>query len=154
MSEADRYGVALDRVLELVVLLNEDMTRSLARDGLTVSRAHVLWELRRRGPATQKALADALEVSPRTITGLVDALAATGFVTRQPHPTDRRAILVTFTEHGAKTAEALVRGHRELARMLFAPMPADGFDRFVAGLDEVLARLRDDGLHPPRGQDR
>ncbi|HEX6577304.1 MAG TPA: hypothetical protein VF082_02975, partial [Jiangellaceae bacterium] len=54
------YPAALDRVLELVVLLNDDMTSSLARDGLTPSRAHVLWELRRRGPSTQRVLADAI----------------------------------------------------------------------------------------------
>jgi DNA-binding MarR family transcriptional regulator len=125
MSEVDRYGAALDRVLELVVLLNDDMTRSLARDRLTVSRAHLLWELRQRGPATQKVLADALEVSPRTITGLIDGLVATGFVTREPHPTDRRATLVSFTEHGARTVEAMVRGHHQLAHLLFAAMPDD-----------------------------
>ncbi len=40
---------------------------------------------------TQRALADALQVTPRNVTGLVDALADSGFVERAPHPTDRRA---------------------------------------------------------------
>lgn len=142
MSSGERYGAALDRVLELTVLLNDDMTRSLARDGLTASRAHLLWELQQRGPSTQKVLADALGVSARNITGLVDALVATGFVTREPHPTDRRAALVSFTEHGAATAMALVRGHEELAELLFAGMPASQFACFVRGLGEVLDRLR------------
>ncbi|MFC7479231.1 MarR family winged helix-turn-helix transcriptional regulator [Luedemannella flava] len=101
-AHARRAG-ALDRILELSVLVNADMTQSLARDQLTVSRAHVLWELRHRGPSTQRVLADAMGVSARTITGLVDGLVATGFVTREPHPTDRRATLVTVTEHGARS---------------------------------------------------
>jgi DNA-binding MarR family transcriptional regulator len=143
---ADKHGVALGRMLELVVLLNDDMTQSLARDGLTASRAHVLWELRQRGPTVQRALAEALKVSARTITGLVDGLVATGFVTREPHPTDRRATLVTFTEHGVRTVEAMERDQAEFVHILFAGMPDEQFDCFVAGLGEILTRLRDQGL--------
>jgi DNA-binding MarR family transcriptional regulator len=142
MTYDDRFRVTLDRILELVTLLNEDMAHSFARDGLTGPRAHLLWELHHRGPATQRALADALRVSARNITGLVDGLVDTGFVTREPHPTDRRATLVSFTERGAKTAEAMDRDHRELARLLFAGMPARRLEGFAEGLDEILTRLR------------
>jgi DNA-binding MarR family transcriptional regulator len=142
MKSADRVA-ALDRVLELVVLLGEDMTRSLAADGLTTSRAHLLWELLHRGPTTQRVLAEALGVSARNVTGLVDALAATGFVTREPHPSDRRATQVCFTDHGARTAQRMRAGHEELARLLFEPMPPEQFRCFVTGLDGVVARLRD-----------
>jgi DNA-binding MarR family transcriptional regulator len=133
---------ALDRVLELVVLLDEDMTRGLAGYGLTTARAHLVWVLHRRGPSTQRALADALKVSARNITGLVDGLVATGYVTREPHPTDRRATLVSLTEHGASTLAEMDHGHRELAGLLFGGMPAQQFDGFVGGLDHVLDRLR------------
>ena len=146
MMVADKRITALDQILELVVLLNQDMTQSLARDGLTVSRARVLWELRQRGPMIQRDLADALQVSARTVTGLVDALAATGFMTREPHPTDRRATLVTVTEHGARTTEAMHRGQQEFAELLFAGMPDQQFGCFVAGLGEILTRLRDRDL--------
>lgn len=137
------YERAFDRMLHLAVVLNEDMSHGLAQLGLTQSRAHVLWELHHNGPTTQRALADVIRVSARNITGLVDALVATGFVTRQPHPTDRRAVLVTLTEHGAKTADAMDRDHQELARVLFSGMPAAQFDCFVEGLDKVLAELQD-----------
>lgn len=143
MARTGRHNDALDLLLELVVLVNEDMTQSLAREGLTVSRAHVLWELRQRGPTTQSILAEAMDVSARNITGLVDGLVATGFVTREPHPRDRRAFSVTFTERGARTAEALKQGQQEFAHLLFAGMPDEQFDCFVAGLGEVLARLKD-----------
>jgi DNA-binding MarR family transcriptional regulator len=150
MADMDRHAAALDQVLELVVLLNEDMTRSLARIGLTGARAHVLWELHHRGPTTQRVLADALQVSPRNITGLVDGLVETGFVTREPHPGDRRATLVSFTEHGHATAKALAEDHQALARTLFAGMSAARFDGLVGGLGEVLDRLRAE-LPDPRG---
>lgn len=146
MTGMDRYFPALDRILELAVLINSDMTQSLARLGLTTSRTHVLWELRQRGPSTQRVLADALRVSARTITGLIDGLVATGFVTREPHPTDRRATLVTLTPHAIEIVEQMERDQHEFARVLFAGMPGEQFDGFVAGLDEVLARLRAHGV--------
>jgi DNA-binding MarR family transcriptional regulator len=139
---------ALDLVYELVLLLGDDMRRALARDGLTESRAALLWHLDQRGPSTQRALADALRVSPRNVTGLVDALEETGFVRRAPHPEDRRATLVTFTEHGAEVAASLSRGKEELADVLFGGMAADRYACFVEGLTEVLATLRERGLTP------
>ena len=139
---AERWEAALDRVLELTVLLGRDMTDSLAREGLTESRAHLLWQLQQRGPCTQRTLAADLNVTPRNITALVDGLVATGFVTREPHPSDRRATLVTFTERGRATAQGLLDGHRRLARQLFAGLPEDAFDGFDACLPHVLTRLR------------
>src|SRR5487761_902345 len=100
----ERWETVLDRVLELTALLGRDAAESLAREGLTESRAHLVWQLQQRGPCTQATLAADLHVTPRTVTALVDGLEATGFVPRDPPPTDRRATLVTFTERGRATA--------------------------------------------------
>jgi DNA-binding MarR family transcriptional regulator len=140
--DVERWEATLDRVLELTVLLGQDMTDGLAREGLTESRAHLVWQLQQRGPCTQATLAADLHVTPRTITALVDGLVATGFVTREPHPSDRRATLVTFTTRGRATARALVDSHRRLARQLFADLPAGVFDAFDAGLLHVLTQFR------------
>jgi DNA-binding MarR family transcriptional regulator len=132
----------LDRVLLLVVLLGEDMSSSLAGQGLTVARAQLVWHLHHHGPATQRALADALKVTPRNITGLVDGLVAGGYVVREPHPTDRRARLVSLTEQGAATLASMDAAHRDLAGSLFGGLPPADFDAFMRGLDHVIARLR------------
>jgi DNA-binding MarR family transcriptional regulator len=150
VTERARFSGALDRILELVVLLNDDMTRSLARQGLTLSRATLLWTLRQTGPSPQRALADALGVTARTITGLVDGLQAAGLVTREPHPGDRRATLVTLTAAGSAIVETQAREQEELGRHLFGSMPAERFDGFVAGLGDVLHTLRSLGLTVPR----
>ena len=136
-------GQALDGLLELTVLLNEDMTHSLAREGLTVPRAHLLWLLHHGGASTQRALAEALRVTPRNVTGLVDGLVATGFVTREPHPADRRATLVSLTERGISTLDGMDQSHRELAEGLFGGMPPERLEAFADGLGHVLGRLRD-----------
>ncbi|MEO9322562.1 MarR family transcriptional regulator [Nocardioides sp. C4-1] len=138
----DVATAALDRLLELTVVLGRDMSGHLAGQGLTESRAHLLFVLHGTGPTTQRALADALDVTPRTVTGLVDGLEASGHITREPHPTDRRATLVTPTPAGAAAARALAEGRVELARALFADWRPDDVERLTAGLDAVLSRVQ------------
>ena len=138
----ERRAAALGQLLELTVLLGEDLSSSLAGEGLTPSRAPLLWHLGQHGPSTQRVLADALGVAPRTVTGLVDALEETGFVTREAHPTDRRATLVTLTAKGRRLMSRWQRGQAEFADLLFAAMPPRRLAGLVAGLDDVLATLR------------
>lgn len=132
----------LDRVLELAVILNKDMAQANEALGLTPSRTHLLWELGQRGPVPQRVLADALRVTPRAVTGLVDALAEDGLVTREPHPGDRRATLVTLTARGEALVTQLKLDHKALAGALFAPMSRSELDRFRRGLGGVIDRLR------------
>lgn len=136
------YDAALERLWELAVLLGMDMDRGLAKRRLTRSRAHLLWELHQRGPVTQRVLSQALQVSSRNITGLVDALVDTGFVTRESHPTDRRATLVTLTEAGSAATAAMDTDQQNFAETLFADLPADELRAFVATVDQLLVQLR------------
>lgn len=130
-----------DRLLEISLLLQDDMARSFAGSGLTAARTHLMWELAALGPSPQQALAAALKVSPRNVTGLVDALVQGGFVTREPHPTDRRATLVTLTERGATTVRDMARDRERLARDLVADLDQARLEQLGQGLDAVAARL-------------
>src|SRR3990170_1411736 len=119
----DRTAV-LDRVLRLASLVQADLGRFEREQGLTTSRVHLLWVLGASGPSTQQSLATALDVTPRNVTGLVDGLVASGHVTREVHPGDRRATLVTPTELGTQSIRDLRDSHDDLARQLFGAVPA------------------------------
>ena len=137
----------LDRVLRLAQLVQADLGRFEREEGLTTPRVHVLWVLGQAVPSTQQALARALEVTPRNITGLVDGLVASGHVTREPHPTDRRATLVTPTERGRETIAGLTSSHDDLARRLFGDVPADRlatFDEVLTATTERFAELMEE----------
>jgi DNA-binding MarR family transcriptional regulator len=131
----------LDSLLTVTVLLDKDMARSFERSGLTLSRTHLLWSIHHSGPSTQQALSAELDVSPRNITGLVDALVETGFVTRESHPTDRRATLVTLTKKGRDATAKLDREHRALAADLSSAVRPADLPALVRGLGAVNARL-------------
>lgn len=132
---------ALDRMLALNALMTADLERFEREHGLTTARVHLLWQLGAAGPSTQRALADALRVTPRNVTGLVDGLVASGHVTREPHPDDRRATLVTLTAQGSGFVAELQDSHRDLADRLFADLPERRLRDFVAVLDETMGRF-------------
>jgi DNA-binding MarR family transcriptional regulator len=137
-------ATALDRVLQLATLVQTDLARFEKEQGLTTARVHLLWVLGQAGPSTQQALATTLGVTPRNVTGLVDGLVASGHVTREPHPGDRRAALVTPTDVGEATVRGLVEGHAALADQLFGEMDPErlaAFEEVLGGTVERLAGL-------------
>src|SRR5690606_7431890 len=99
---------AFDKVFELASVVGGQMNAALSRLGLNPARAEVLLVLHHReGPMRQGELSQALRCRPRHITTLVDALEQDGRVSRQSHPTDRRATLVTLTDRGARVVADL-----------------------------------------------
>ena len=132
----------LDQLLAATALLQDDLSRFFEGTPLTTARTHLLWELRGLGPSTQQALATALRVSARNITGLVDALEASGYVARGAHPTDRRATLVSLTKLGERTMVRMERDHRMLSRSLVANLNAAEVSELERSLDVVIGRLQ------------
>jgi DNA-binding MarR family transcriptional regulator len=130
-----------DRLLQIALLIQDDMARYFADTALTPARTHLLWELNRIGPSTQQALATTLKVSPRNVTGLVDALEAEGFVIRRSHPKDRRAILVTLTDKGTQTIAEMEHERAQSASALIANLSSDQVEQLRQGLDSVAAQL-------------
>ena len=122
-------------------MLSGGMASGLAERGLTLARAALLWQLQRDGPSTQHALSRALRVTPRNVTGLVDALEADQLVSREAHPTDRRATLVTLTAKGTSLARAMKRDQDGFAQALFEEASATDLAAFVRVLDQVVAVL-------------
>ena len=139
----------LSRLFAVTVNLSATMAKSLSEQGLTVPRAEVVWRLHQAGPMTQRALSDALSVTPRNITGLVDALERGGYVSREPHPNDRRATLVTLTAAGAEAGAAMADGQATMANALFGDLSRSQTLLLARTLDRVLVLLRDTGDESP-----
>ncbi len=131
----------LDLTQALVVQMAQDMRTGLAQLGLTPARAHLLWELHRDGPMTQRELAARLAVSPRNVTGLVDVLEQTRFVTRQRHPRDRRAILVTVTAHGDRVLSGMARDYADLSRQLFDDLSVEARESYRSTVSQLVERF-------------
>ncbi len=134
----------LERLFELTVRLTDAMDQALADRGLTRARAELIWALRRHSPVTQRELSQALRCTPRNVTDLVDALEAAGLVARGPHPTDRRATLVSLTRPGKAAAARMQAEYGKLAAGLFSDLKGEELEVFVGVVDHTLRRLRGD----------
>lgn len=142
MSSIEQRTEALGLVIELGLLLEEDFRTTMGEMGINTTQASALWLLGERGPLRQREVADALQVSPRTVTELVDTLSGTGLVTREPHPSDRRAVLVVLTESGSRLYSDFQKQQGDFADLLFAGMSRRRFSEFRKGLDHVVGQLR------------
>lgn len=130
------------------VVLTGSMEAGLAQRGLTPARAEVLWQLQRQPGRTQRELSQLLRCTPRNVTDLVDALEASGLVVREPHPSDRRATLVSLTRRGKSELARMHAGSQALAAALFAGLSSAELSTFAGVLDLVLARLGEAAQSP------
>jgi DNA-binding MarR family transcriptional regulator len=140
---------ALDGLLDLAGRLTEMMERGMAERGLTRARAAVIMQLYRHGPSVQREISQALGVTPRYVTGLVDALEAEGWVVRGPHRTDRRATMVCLTESAQTAVKAMDAERRAWAAELFDAVPADDLAKFMN-----VIKVLDTALPPKEDQPR
>lgn len=75
--------------------------------GVTASQAMLLNFLGEEDRILSRSLGQKLQISSATMTGILDRLEKLALVERQPHPDDRRAILICLTEQGRSCAREL-----------------------------------------------
>jgi DNA-binding MarR family transcriptional regulator len=109
--------------------------------GMSYARGRVVAALHASGPVLMRALSQAVGVSPRTITGLIDALEADGWVTRRADPTDRRVTIVALTPAAEEAFGKLLRSYMSLAAGLLDGIPEDEQRSALAVIDHISARL-------------
>jgi long-chain acyl-CoA synthetase len=106
-------------------------------DDLSLSQYRLLAFLA-KGDWAASALADRLDVSRPSITGLVDGLVKRGLVERRPATDDRRRIDHVITADGRRSLEDADARADERLQELFAVLPAD----ISSDAHDVLLRLQ------------
>ena len=129
-----------DRLHSAAIHLLRRLRREDDATGLTGPRLSALSVVVFGGPLTLGALAAAEQVRRPTMTRLVAALEADGWVTREANPSDARAPLIRATPRGLRLLEE-GRGRRTgvLARQLHG-LPPDELALLERAAD-ILERL-------------
>ena len=138
VAKLARTDIGLAQALAVGVVRLNRRLRQERRSDLTPNQAAVLGALRRLGSMTPGALAEAERVRPPTMTRIVNSLAEIGYVTRSPHPSDGRQVVVSISDDGALTGVRLAQssGHTELDQQAVQivsktafPVPPSGMKR-------------------------
>lgn len=106
-------------------------------EGLTLTRARVLFALSRRGPLTQKDLAEELEIETPTLVRVLDGMEKQSLIRRREDETDRRAKRIEMLEAG----EAAYASVSALARDLRAQVAEDISPEDILTALAVVRRL-------------
>ena len=116
--------------------------------GPSTSRLRLLESLHCEGAQKMTDLADALGVTPRNITALVDGLEEEGMVRRVAHPSDRRVTLIELTANAPDPAQ-LMAAHRAAIGQLFGCLTAAEQADYLALTQRMEERFRQARRQPP-----
>ncbi len=111
-----------------------------------VALRFLLREQRADRVVLQRDLARLLDISSPSVTALVDRLERSGHVTRRPHPTDRRAVVVVPTvDSDREVRETLGDMHRRMIAVVdgLQQSELDVVARFLAGMVAAVDDPRD-----------
>jgi DNA-binding MarR family transcriptional regulator len=92
-----------DRTAEDILLALRRIMRSM---DIASRQLICLQNLQEQGPLTTGKLAEAVSLSPATVTGILDRMERRGLITRERRPEDKRRVLVAVTAAGQSAAEA------------------------------------------------
>ncbi|MFB7907858.1 MarR family winged helix-turn-helix transcriptional regulator [Kitasatospora sp. NPDC056076] len=130
MSEPDL--AAISQLRSSTMRLSRRLKHQRVEESLSPTEMGVLGTLARCGKATPGELARKEHVQPPSMTRIVAMLEEKGLVRREPHPEDRRQVVVSSTEQ----AETILAESRRRRNVWLAEL-AQGLD------DEEWAVLRE-----------
>ncbi len=121
------------------------------RGALSLVHLSVLALLETKGSQTMSAIADALDVSQASATGIIDRMEERGLVERQRAAEDRRVVAIHLTEAGTAVSRDMLEQRRERLRRILAELSPDEIQAFLKGIravrgarERVLAVLQEE----------
>ena len=132
----------------VVVRLSYSLRSPAARDGVTPTRLTALAILDRNGPMRPGDLAARLSITAASMSRLTEALEQGRWVERAPDPDDRRACLLSLSDHGRSMLATLRRENAEELAAYIRNMPEADSEALrnalpaLAGLTEHLLDRR------------
>ena len=117
------------------------MFRRWLQGSLSIIQLHVLTILEGEGPIAMSRLAEALDVSVASATGIVDRMEQRGLVERHHGEDDRRVVLVHPTRAGEQVFTELQLHRQMMLREVLSRLSNDELKSCLVGM-RAMARAR------------
>ncbi|NGN67104.1 MarR family transcriptional regulator [Streptomyces sp. A7024] len=143
-AQAGADSAVADQLLSLTRRLHRAQKRHFEPLGMTPAQSRLLRTVEHYDtPPRMADLAARLEVVPRAVTTLVDALEEHGAVRRAPDPSNRRVIRIELTGEGRAILLKLRAARRAAAEDILKPLTARQREQ-LGGLLSTLVERPDD----------
>ena len=108
---------------------------------LTFSQFRVLYLLSEQGPITMSRLAEVLDVTPATATGVIERLEKRGLAERSHRGDDRRVVECSLSEAGQQMVGAATGARLDQMRHWLSVLEPDELGQLDRLLSNVIDRL-------------
>jgi MarR family 2-MHQ and catechol resistance regulon transcriptional repressor len=109
------------------------------RHALSLVHLNVLFELESEGPLSMRRLAEAMDVSDASATGIVDRMEKRGLVERRHDAEDRRVVLVDIADAGRRIFGDMADRRRELLANLLGQLNDTEMSALLIGMRAIHA---------------
>ncbi|MCJ7710040.1 MAG: MarR family transcriptional regulator [Chloroflexi bacterium] len=109
---------------------------------LSLVHLNVLAVLDTDGPLPMRGLAETLDVSQASATGIIDRMEQRGLVERRRDDDDRRVVRVALTDAGRNLIAGMATERREHLAMMLDQLADDELEGFLLGV-RALGRARE-----------
>jgi DNA-binding MarR family transcriptional regulator len=109
--------------------------------GLYQGQPPLLRELWKQEGQTQKDLASKMNITPATITKMLQRMEKAGFIQRKPDPTDQRVTRVFLTDLGRNVQQELESAFRALEAETFANLSQEELALMYRFLTQIRQNL-------------
>ena len=113
--------------------------RSWLKGSLSLIHLHVLTVLEADGPLPMSRLAETLDVSVASTTGIIGRMEERGLVERTHGETDRRVVMVRPTDAGIAIFRDMTEHRRQSLAQLFTRLTDDELTALLTGLRAMRA---------------
>ncbi|MBA4797314.1 MarR family winged helix-turn-helix transcriptional regulator [Rhizobium rosettiformans] len=115
---------------------------AVREEGLTLARARALFAISRRGPLTQKELAEELEIETPTLVRVLDGMARQNLIVRTEDENDRRAKRIAMTEAGRAAYDRMHVLATDLRAQIAAEISSDDIEIALSVVRRLTRNLQ------------
>jgi len=110
------------------------------QQNVSVTELRALSRIVEERQLTPKQLSASLDLTTGAVTAVTDRLVAAGLITREPHPSDRRSLLLTPTDAGKKVMKDVIDSYEEMLRRGTVELDDERLEQFEALLEILVAQ--------------
>jgi MarR family transcriptional regulator for hemolysin len=140
MADDLRRNISL-KLASIARQMRAHFDEAVAELGVTRSQWTVVMAVSRRPGLTQRAVAEALEISEASAGRLIDRLANEGLVERRPKEDDKRAYAVFLTDAGERLTGQLSEVGRQSESTAYGGIPEEDLQQLEKLLETIAGNL-------------